>query len=383
MTERLFDLDSKLCSFDAEVISCIQAGEKYEILLNKTAFFPNEGGQTSDVGILGLAKVENAVERDGDIFHICDKPLSVGSTVHGEIDFSHRYYNMQHHTGEHIISGIVHKLYGYENVGFHLSCDGMTVDFSGELTREQLDKIEELANRAIYECHKIKCYYPTNDELKGISYRSKLENLKNTRLVVIEGVDVCACCAPHVYNTGEVGIIKILDFIRYKGGVRLNVVCGMSALYDYREKYAQCKAISNALSVKQNEVFDATQRLMETIDGYREKLYFAKKEIRAYKLSSLENTEGNICIFEDDTDMNDARELVNSAMQKCGGICACFVGNDTDGYKYVAASNSINMREIATKMKNELSSRGGGSEKMIQGSTNASRAEIEKFFKAC
>ncbi len=381
MTERLFDKDSKLCSFDAEVISCDLTDGKYEILLDKTAFFPNEGGQTSDVGALGDAKVENVVERAGKIFHVCDAPLTVGSTVHGEIDFSHRYYNMQNHTGEHIISGLVHKKYGYENVGFHLSREGMTVDFSGELTREQLDEIEELANRVIYECHPIKCYYPTDEELAGISYRSKLENLENTRLVVIDGVDICACCAPHVYNTGEVGIIKILDFIRHKGGVRLNVVCGMAALYDYREKYNQCKAISNMLSVKQNEVFDATRRLTETIDGYREKLYFAKRELRSYKLGSINETDGDICIFEDDLDTNDARELVNSAMQKCGGICACFVGNDKDGYKYIAASNSVNMREIAAKMKDELSSRGGGSEKMIQGSTNAPRENIEKFFK--
>lgn len=381
MTERLFDLDSKLCSFDAEVISCNKIGEKYEILLDKTAFFPNEGGQTSDVGTLGDASVENVIERNGKIFHVSDTPLELGSTVHGEIDFSHRYYNMQNHTGEHIISGIVHKLYGYENVGFHLSREGMTVDFSGDLTRRQLDEIEELANKAIYECHPIRCYYPTDEELASISYRSKLENLQNTRLVIIEDVDICACCAPHVYNTGEVGIIKILDFIRYKGGVRLNVVCGMAALRDYREKYNQCKAISNALSVKQNEVYDATNRLLDTIDGYRAKLYAAKKELRAYKLASLEKTDGNICIFEEEAETNDIRELVNSAMQKCRGICACFVGNDSVGYKYIAASEHINMKEVAVQMKDKLSSRGGGSERMIQGSTTASRAEIMYFFK--
>ncbi len=381
MTERLFDLDSKLCEFDAEVISCEIAGEKYEILLDKTAFFPNEGGQTSDIGILGSAQIENVIERDGKIFHISSSPLTVGETVHGKIDFSHRYYNMQNHTGEHIISGIVHAKYGYDNVGFHLSREGMTVDFSGELTRSQLDEIEELANRVIYECHPIKCYYPAKEGLSGISYRAKLENIENTRLVEIEGVDICACCAPHVHNTGEVGIIKILDFIRYKGGVRLNVVCGMAALYDYREKYNQCKLIGGALSVKQNEVFDATQRLLDTIDGYREKLYLAKRSLREYKIASIDATDGNVCIFEDDGDMNDMRELLNSIMPKCSGICACFVGNDRDGYKFIAASERVNMREIATKMKNELNARGGGSEKMIQGSIASSREKIQDFFK--
>ena len=198
---------------------------------------------------------------------------------------------------------------------------------------------------------------------------------------MIDGVDVCACCAPHVYNTGEVGIIKILDFIRYKGGVRLNVVCGMAALYDYREKYNQCKAISNALSVKQNEVFEATQRLLDTIDGYREKLYFAKKSLRELKLASLDYTDGNIILFEDDRDVNDSRELINSAMSKTQGVCACFVGNDCEGYKFIAASEHINMRDVAAKMKTELSSRGGGSERMIQGSVTSTREKIEEFFK--
>ncbi len=380
MTERLFDIDAKLCAFDAEVISCTQCGDVYEILLNKTAFFPNEGGQSSDVGTLDGKYVSQVVERNGEIFHICDAPIDRGVTVHGEIDFSHRYYNMQNHTGEHIISGIVHKIYGYENVGFHLSREGMTVDFSGELTRGQLNEIEELANRAIYECHPIRCYYPTKDELSSISYRSKLDNIENTRLVEIEGVDICACCAPHVSNTGEVGIIKILDFIRYKGGVRLNVVCGMAALLDYREKYEQCKLISNALSVKQNEVFSAVQKLSETISGYREKLYAARKEARLYKLEKIEKTDGGICLFEADCDINEARELVNSLLPKCGGICACFVGDDNTGYKFIAASESIKMRAVAEKMKLALSARGGGTDKMIQGSTDATRENIEKFF---
>lgn len=381
MTERLFDLDSRLCKFDARVISCQKCDEKYEIVLDRTAFFPNEGGQSSDVGTLGNANVINVVENSGAILHICDAPLDKDSTVHGEIDFCHRYYNMQNHTGEHIISGLVHKKYGYENVGFHLSREGMTVDFSGELSREQLDEIEEEANKIIYECRKIRCYYPSAEELESISYRSKLDNIEKTRLVEIEGVDVCACCAPHVLSTGEVGIIKILDFIRYKGGVRINVICGLAALYDYREKYDQCKLIGSALSVKQNEVYDATERLLRTIDGYRDRLYAAKRELRALKLASIEACDGNICIFEDDGDINDARELINSLMEKTDKICACFVGNDKDGYKFIAASKTVNMKEMSQKMRDALNSRGGGSEKMIQGSIFATREIIEKFFK--
>lgn len=382
MTQKLYDIDSYTKEFDATVISCEVVDDKYLIVLDKTAFFPEEGGQTCDVGTLDGAQVLHVAIKNNIIYHTLPSPLEIGKKIHGKIDFEHRYYNMQHHTGEHIISGIVHKLYGYENVGFHLSREDMTVDFSGELTREQLEKIEILANKAIYECHNINAYYPSPEKLSSLSYRAKLELSESVRIVDIEGVDMCACCAPHVKNTGEVGIIKILDFMRYKGGIRLHAKCGLAALYDYNKKYKEGYAISTTLSVKQDEIFDATKRLLATIDDYKQNMYRLKCELRDIKLANLEYTDGNVCLFEDNADMNFIRSYVNEAVKKCGGMCGIFAGNDSDGYKYIVASERIDLKAISAKMKNELDCRGGGSSIMIQGSTNAKRERIEEFFKS-
>lgn len=380
MTVKLYDIDAYIKEFEATVISSDECDGGYIAVLDKTAFFPEEGGQTCDSGTIDGIEVTHVSIKGDTVYHTLPTPIEVGKTVYCKIDFDHRYYNMQHHTGEHILSGIVHKLYGYENVGFHLSREDMTVDFSGELTRAQLDEIEILANKAIYECHKINTYYPDAKTLPSLSYRAKLDLTDGVRIVEIEGVDMCACCAPHVRSTGEVGIIKILDFMRYKGGIRLHAKCGLAALCDYNRKYREGYAISTTLSVKQDEIFAATERLIDTISEYKDKLYRVKCELRALKLQSLEYTDKNICVFEDEADMNAIRAYVNEAVKKCGGMCGVFAGCDSDGYKYIVASEHIDLKPISLKIKNELSCRGGGSSIMIQGSSSATKEEIQNFF---
>lgn len=225
MTEKLYDKDSHLKEFTGTVLSCKKTGEKYAVTLNRTAFFPEGGGQQSDRGYIGEAYISDVQIKNGEILHFADKPLSVGQAYDCKLDFDFRFRNMQNHSGEHIISGIIHRFYGFNNVGFHLGAE-MTMDFDGELTRQQLDEIEDLANKAVYENLPVKAYYPTDEELESLDYRSKLDLKENVRIVEIKGVDVCACCARHVKSTGEIGIIKILDFEKYKGGVRLIVKCG-------------------------------------------------------------------------------------------------------------------------------------------------------------
>jgi len=379
-TERLFDSDAYMRAFESTVLSCEKCDDGYDGTLAATCFFPNEGGQSSDRGRLGGASVSRVYEKQGIIYHVTDSPVEVGEVARGEISFDERFVKMQNHTGEHIISGIVHKLHGYANVGFHLGDGYMTVDFDGELTREQLDEIELLANRAVIECHPIKAYYPEPRELEALEYRSKLSLSEGVRIVDIEGVDRCACCAPHVKNTGEVGIIKILDFIRYKGGVRLNVLCGLWALLDYGERYREMHAVSTSLSVKQNEISAAVARLSDTVEQYKTRLLSAKKEILSYKLDAIEATEGNICIFEEEADMGAIRAFVNSAVEKCGGMCAVFAGNDSEGYKYIIASREIDLKARQGEISAALSARGGGSSQMLQGSSSATREQIERYF---
>ena len=221
MTEKLFYQDSHIAEFEAEVLSCTAAGAGYEIELDRTAFFPEGGGQYADTGMLGGVRVTDVQERDGRVLHMTDGPLDAGMRVTGRIDWEERFMKMQQHSGEHIVSGLVHARFGYNNVGFHLGTEDCTMDFGGVLTDEQLMEIEREANRAVWKNLEIEALYPTEEELKKLQYRSKIEIEGQVRIIVIPGYDVCACCAPHVKRTGEIGLIKLNHMQHYKGGVRV------------------------------------------------------------------------------------------------------------------------------------------------------------------
>ena len=287
---------------------------------------------------------------------------------------------MQNHSGEHIVSGIVHKLYGYENVGFHLG-DDVTIDFDGELTREQLIDVEKRANEAIYKNAKFTCEYPDEETLKNLSYRSKLELTENVRIVTVEGYDVCACCAVHVYSASEIGIIKILDFARHRGGIRVHLLCGKDALEDYEKKYENLRSVATMLCAKQNETAQAFERFNEEHSALKIELAALKRELAQLKASAMENTDECILIFEANTDMNDLRKLVLNGAEKTEKLCAGFSGNNNDGYRFAIASKSIDLREKSKEITSALNGRGGGSSELLQGSAAASKDEIEKFFK--
>ena len=381
-TIRLFDLDSAAKRFEATVVSCTAAEDgKYTVILDKTLFFPEEGGQSCDTGRLGDANVIHVYEKEGIIYHITDRPLVENTLVSGEIDFDERFRKMQNHTAEHIVSGLIFKKFGLHNVGFHLSTDSMTADFDGELDGSQIELIETLANKAIFECHAVRGYYPEPDKLAKMEYRSKLDLTENVRIVEIEGVDMCACCAPHVGNTGEVGLVKILYAEKYKGGVRLYMKAGFDALEGYRAEYEQCRRISVAISAKHDEVADGVDRMLEEISALKGRISAMKRELLAYKLEKIEYADGNLVLFDDDGDMLALRNLVNEAKKRCGGICACFSGNDEQGYKYIISSTTVDLRAKAKEINAAISGRGGGSSEMIQGSCTAKREEIERYFK--
>lgn len=381
-TIRLFDISSKTAAFRAVVLSCDECeGGAYKVVLDRTAFFPEEGGQSSDKGVLGGARVSHVFEDGGVIYHVTDVPITAGSSVDGEICFEERFRKMQNHTGEHIVSGLIHKNFGFNNVGFHLGADDMTADFDGELSEDDILLIEDLANRAVFECHPIRAYYPTPEELGNLEYRSKLELSDGVRIVDIEGVDICACCAPHVENTGEVGLIKITEFIRYKGGMRVHMRCGFDALDAFRADYAQVKAISMAISAKHYEVAAGVDRVLDEIGKQKSVISALKREVRGFKLEKLEYTDKNLVIFEDEADMISLRELVNEAKKLCGGICAVFAGNDGDGYKYIISSESVDLKPITKEINAAICGRGGGSGEMIQGSCTEKREKIEEYFR--
>lgn len=379
MTEKLYDKDSHLKEFTGTVLSCKKTGEKYAVTLNQTAFFPEGGGQQSDRGYIGGAYISDVQIKNGEILHFADKPLSVGQAYDCKLDFDFRFRNMQNHSGEHIISGIVHRLYGFNNVGFHLGAE-MTMDFDGELTRRQLDEIEDLANKAVYENLPVKAYYPNDEELKQLDYRSKLDLKENVRVVEIKGVDVCACCAPHVKATGEIGIIKILDFEKYKGGVRLIVKCGADALRDYREKYKNVLEISNLLSAKQFEVSVAVVRLNEQLSAEKAAAAALKKRLIAEKAAGFAPDTDKTAVFENGLDIKELQLLADALCQKAGGIRGAFSGAD-GAFSFAICGEETALGNFFAKFKAAFNTRGGGRNGIRQGTVCAERAEIERLFK--
>ena len=377
-TIKLYDNDAYVAEFEASVIDCAEENGKYNIILDRTAFFPEEGGQTADTGFIGDVAVSGANEVDGVIYHICESPLKIGATYKCTINFEERFDKMQNHTGEHIVSGIVNRLYGYDNVGFHLSDSVVTLDFNGNLTREQLDEIELLANKAVFANVKVTAEYPSDDALKSMNYRSKLDLTENVRIVTIDGYDICACCAPHVKQTGEVGLIKLLETEKSKGGIRIYMKCGNRALLDYQQKYKNIYEISKSLCAKQNETANAVEQLLKEKDSLNYKIGGLNRLLIDNELSRLTQTQKNLLYFYDALDTDTMRYFANGAVEFCN-IFAIFTKKE-NGYAYICASKATDMREFAKQLNSTLNGRGGGNDKMIQGTLFAERSDIEAFF---
>ncbi|HIR86480.1 MAG TPA: alanyl-tRNA editing protein [Candidatus Limivicinus faecipullorum] len=379
-TEKLYYKDSHCFEFTALVLDCRETARGPALILDRTAFFPEGGGQLADTGSLGAVKVLDVHEKEGEILHYCDGPLMPGERVEGRLDAEQRLVRMQNHSGEHVVSGLAHKLFGCENVGFHMGEDFVTIDFDRELSREQLMEIETLANRAVREDLPVSCTFPEPEALKSLEYRSKLELTENVRIVEIPGVDRCACCAPHVERTGEIGLIKVLDWERHRGGLRLSLACGMLALRDYRVKQENISAISQALSSKRHETAAAVERLLQEQQKSKERIAALSLELARYMAEDREETEGNICVFDSVLDEVALRELVNLLMEKCRGIAAAFSGDDRRGYRYIMGSLELDMRSLAKELNSLIEGRGGGKARMIQGSASASASAIAAVF---
>ncbi len=382
MTERLYYKDSRQKDFDAAVLSCEwdEKSSLYAVVLDRTAFFPEGGGQYADPGTLGGMKVEDVKEKGDDIIHYVKEELPVGKTVDGHIDYAERFSRMQQHTGEHIVSGIVHRRFGYDNVGFHLGEFYTTMDFNGPIDRDELKEIETEANTAVIKDLPVGISYPSESELAALDYRSKKEIEGQVRIVTIPGYDVCACCAPHVITTGEIGIIKITDAVRYKGGTRVTMLAGFRALSDYNRDEESVKDISHLLSAKPDEITDAVRRLQDEARSLREKVISLQSYILEERLAEITPQTQDYLLFEEDMDKNAARRFVDTGMRTAKGVCGIFIGNDKDGYQYILGSVNEDLREMLRDFHSTCPGKGGGKPEMVQGSVKAPRSDIEGFF---
>ncbi len=366
--------------FQGIVTECRPGKKGYEIALDQTLFYPEGGGQPYDIGRLGEARVLEVHERDGEVWHNTDKPLEVGNTVRGEIDWERRFDLMQQHSGEHMVSGVIHRRYGYDNVGFHMGADVVTIDFNGILTAEELDEIEREVNEILWLDRKTQVLYPTEEELREIDYRSKKELKGWVRLVEFPGADLCACCGLHVESTGQIGMVKLLSVQKFREGVRIEMISGKRVL-DYLNVIAgQNHQVSVQLSAKPKETAKAVQRLAE--ENFRLRGRVMKMEEQAFAQRAQENEgAGDVLLFEENLEADSVRKLAVAVMESCQGRCAVFSGDDENGYKYALGEKDGDLREFVKMLNQNLGGRGGGKPFFAQGNVKASREAIEKFFR--
>lgn len=380
MTDKLFYRDASLISFDAAVLSCTPEQDYYWLELDRTAFFPEEGGQYADTGTLNGEPVLDVQMKQDTIYHKVARALPPHTAVSAAVDWKNRFDNMQQHTGEHILSGLVHRRFGYDNVGFHLGRETVTLDFNGILTLEELRTIERQANEAVAANLEVLVSFPSPQALSGMDYRSKLELHDNVRIVEIPGFDICACCAPHVTRTGEIGLIKICGVMKHRGGVRVNMLCGMRALSDYNQKADSVSSISVQLSAKPENTAAAVARLKSENESLHSRLSKMQSLLLQYKIDALSYEQPHLLLFEADLDTASMRRAVNSLTKRCNGYCGIFSGNEAQGYQYIIGSSCLDCREAAKQLREAFGSKGGGSALMVQGSLTASETAIRKLF---
>ena len=387
-TIKLYDALPYCTNFTANILNLIHfKGNTYKLILDQTLFFPESGGQSCDKGRISIgninATVENVmIDEQNNITHIITSEHNlenqIETTVSGEIDWEHRFSNMQQHSGEHIFSGIVKKKYNYENVGFHLSDNIVTMDYDGYLTPNQVAEIEFEVNKAIYENKDIICYYPDSDALKSIDYRCKSELTGDIRIVEIKDIDICACCCPHVRKTGEIGIFKVLSSIRYKGGVRLSILCGFRAFTYFNSLSKLSDSLRVLLSSEQSEIMSNVTSLKNERDSLRIRLREINKNLLISNIDKILTTSPAI-IFTEEIDAKSQREALNYLVSKRNNYCALLTGNDKKGYSYLIGSNNLDTSLIQAKLKESFNAKGGGKKEMVQGFVNTSKSELESL----
>ncbi len=376
--ERMYFVNQYQTEAEAQVLSCGAAEGGWRVTLDRTIFYPTGGGQPCDLGKIGSARVLDVSEAGDEILHLCDKPLAVGETVSCKIDWTRRFALMQQHSGEHIVSGIIHSRFGYDNVGFHMGSEAITIDYTGEITPQELKEIELAANEAIWKNIETEIFYPDADTLAVLPYRSKKALTGAVRIVRFPDLDTCACCGLHIARTGEIGLVKLLSVTRFHAGSRIELLCGRQALSYLSAVYDQNREISALLSAKPLQTAGAAARQKEELGAAQYRITQLENRLFSQKAAALAG-KGDVLLFEAPMQSASVRRLADAVLAVCGGRCAVFAGAD-GAYQYAIGTQQDDLREFCRAMNAALQGRGGGKAGFVQGSVSASRSEIESFF---
>ena len=379
-TEKLYYADPFLKTFTATVLDCQPGKNGFVVTLDRTAFYPEGGGQPADQGTLDGAAVTDVHEKNGVVLHNVDSAVEIGKTVTGVIDWARRFDHMQQHSGEHICSGLICGRCHCDNVGFHMGTDMVTIDFNADIPWEELLEIEAQANQYIYEDHPIDIQFHRGAELDAIDYRSKKPLEGDVRIVAFPGADCCACCGTHVLRSGQVGLVKFLSVQKFREGVRIELLCGKRALDYLSRTWEQAKTIGQRLSVKPVDAAAAVERLEHELSAA--KLRCAQLEESVFAAIAQEQAgRGDVLLFQPPMKPDSVRKLADAAAKTCGGLAAVFAG---EGIHYAYALGRADGQDISAQVKAmnaALHGRGGGRSGFAQGSAEAERSAIEAFFK--
>lgn len=378
-TERLYYEDVYKKEFSAMVTECRKGKKGYQILLDRSAFYPEGGGQPSDVGFLNGTEVLEVHEKNGELLHYTEEPLEAGTEVIGKINWERRFDLMQQHSGEHMVSGLIHEAFGYDNVGFHMGSDVITIDFNGMLDEQQIAEIEKQVNQKIWENSPVEISYPAPEELETIPYRSKKALTGKVRIVTFPGTDICACCGTHVTHTGEIGMVKLLSVVKFRDGVRMEMIAGKRVLEYLNLVNEQNHQVSVRLSAKPAQTAAAVNRLWEENYHLKGCVNHMEEEIFANEASKWSG-KGDVLLFREDLGADSVRRLADAVTQSCGGLCAVFSRNQDGSYKYAMGQKDGNLGKFTKEMNQALQGRGGGKPYFVQGSVQADRNAIEAFF---
>ena len=379
-TIKLYENDSYIKEFYATVISCEEKDGAYFLVLDETAFFPEGGGQDADKGKINDADVLDVQIKNDIIYHKVNKIFNENEKVTCTLDWETRFSRMQNHTGEHIVSGVIHSFFGYNNVGFHMNDTVITLDVDGPLTDDDIKAVEMKSNKAIYDNKSVKAIYPVAEELASYDYRSKLDITEGVRLIEIEDYDLCACCAPHVARTGEIGIIKILSYIPYKKGTRIEMICGFLALEDYRNLHSTNKSVMNMLSAKRFEISDSVERIQNELSAMKTENKKLMAEIASLKMEKY-TFDNSVCVFIDGVSYDELRNCSNELIEEFE-YCYLFSNTDENNYIYVVSSKENNVRELVQNLNKAFNGKGGGRDTYAQGKITAeSKEKVMTFLK--
>ena len=387
-TNKLYYADCRLAKFTAAVISCVEqevansCGNKapyWEVVLDSTAFYPEGGGQAADIGTLNGVRVWDVHERGEQIVHYCDEPLPVGETVEGIVDYDHRFDLMQQHSGEHIVSGIINARYGHHNVGFHMGWDSITIDFDGMIPAGDLAEIERLANDAVYRNIPTHIWTPEPEELPNVPYRTKRELPWPVRIVQVPGYDSCACCGLHVARTGEIGLIKLFSMVKFRQGVRIEMLCGKRAFDFLSRSHEQNKLVSGAFSAKILETGEAARKMNEQLEAQKRRI--GELETVLFRAIAEGCTgKGDTLLIRENLDSVGVRKLADLVADRCGGTAAVFSAAESGGYSYCLIRKGGDLRAFNKEMTSALDGRGGGKGDCQMGTVRCGRELILQHF---